>query len=99
MTQNTGGIDPLNLWRALPPTSSQFIALGAVHASDESCDKDSLFNSESSELTPGFISDNDDGVPDEDQEWVAKMVPVTTRRVRNAHRGTLVRPRLSIDVD
>ena len=63
-------------------------------------DKDSLFDSDqSSELTPGFISDNDDGVPEDEQEWVEQMVPVTTRRLRNAHRGTLVRPRFSIDVD
>ena len=88
------------MWHALPPKPSQFIDLGAVHASDECSDKDSLFNSDqSSELTPGFISDNDDGVPEEDQEWVAEMVPVTTRRVRYAHRGTLVRPRISNDVD
>jgi hypothetical protein len=83
-------IHSLNLWAALPKRPCQFIDLSAVHASDND-NANSYYDTDESDLTPGFISDNDDGVPAQDQEWVDDVLPITTRILRNAKYGTVIK--------
>ena len=83
-------IHPLNLWAALPKKPCQYIDLSAVHASDND-NANSYYDTDESDLTPGFISDNDDGVPAQDQEWVDDVLPITTRILRKAKYGTVIK--------
>ena len=85
--EHGGPIDLLNLWKSVPPRSTQFLDLEAKHDSD---DDSGISTSESGDLTPGFISDNDDCVSKADDNTadmnvLAEMLPVTARRVREVH--------------
>ena len=85
--EHGGPIDLLNLWKSVPPRSTQFLDLEAKHDSD---DDSGISTSESGDLTPGFISDNDDCVAKADDntadmDVLAEMLPVTARRVREVH--------------
>jgi hypothetical protein len=81
-------IDPLNLWKALPPVP-KCIDLSAKHPSDSES-YNSAGVSESS-LSSGFVSDNDDGIPEDQVDWVADIFPLTTRALKRAKIGTFVK--------
>ena len=83
-------INPLNLWKALPKKPCQYVDVMAVHASDDDC-ANSFYDSDESALTPGFISDNDEGVPEQDEDWVGELMPITTRALRHAKIGTVIK--------
>jgi hypothetical protein len=78
-------IDPLNLWKAVPRQSSQYLDLSAKHGSDDD-DRDSYFDSDSSPLTDGFVSDHDDAVDATDLEIMEKEFPITFRNLTRARR-------------
>ena len=88
-----GPIDPLNLWKAVPPVPSRYMDTEAVHASDDN-GSDSYYESDHSQLTPGFISDNDDGLVD--AESLQEVVPITARRLRTAQQGIIIRRRFTV---
>jgi hypothetical protein len=88
-----GPIDPLNLWKAVPPVPSKYMDTEAVHATDDNC-SDSFYDTDHSQLTPGFISDNDDGLVDADK--MQEVVPITARRLRTAQQGIIIRPKFTV---
>ena len=81
-------IDPLNLWKALPKAPCQFLDMSAKHESDAE-DRDSYHDSDSSELSEGFIAKDDDaihGVPAKHRKFLSKMLPVTMRALSRVNR-------------
>jgi hypothetical protein len=86
-------IDPLNLWKALPPVP-KYIDLTAKHASDSESYNSAECGSESS-LSSGFVSEHDDGIPDDQMDWVQNMFPMTTKALKRAKIGTFVKPKQS----
>ena len=85
--EHGGPIDLLNLWKSIPPRSTQFLDLEAKHDTDHDS---GISTSESGDLTPGFISDNDDCVAKADDntadmDVLAEMLPVTARRIKEVH--------------
>ena len=81
-------IDPLNLWKALPKAPCQFLDMSAKHQSDSE-DNESYYDSNSSELSEGFIAKDDDaihGVPAKHRKFLSKMFPVTMRALSRVKR-------------
>jgi hypothetical protein len=85
-------IDPLNLWKALPPVP-KYIDFTAKHPSDNDS-YNSADDSESS-LSSGFVSEHDDGIPDDHMDWVKDIFPMTTRALKRAKIGTFVKQKTS----
>ena len=85
-------IDPLNLWKALPPTS-KFMEMAAKHPTD-SDSYNSAVESETS-LSSGFVSEHDEGIPAAHEGWVAKSFPLTARALKRAKIGTFVKRKKS----
>lgn len=85
-------IDPLNLWKALPPVP-KYIDFTAKHPSD-SDSYNSADDSESS-MSSGFVSEHDDGIPDDSMDWVKEIFPMTTRALKRAKIGTFVKQKTS----
>ena len=86
-------IDPLNLWKVLPKTPCQYLDMTARHDSDD-CADNSLFDSDSSELSAGFISETDDavnGVLKKHQKFVRQRLPITRNALAQASRSTSAR--------
>jgi hypothetical protein len=81
-------IDPLNLWKAVPPVS-KYIDIHAKHDTDSDT-YNSAIESESS-LSSGFVSEHDDGIPDDQVDWVKTIFPVTTKALKRAKIGTFVK--------
>jgi hypothetical protein len=77
-------IDPLNLWKMVPPTC-KYMDVSAKHPTD-SDSYNSADESESS-LSSGFVSDHDDGIPDAHVDWVKNMCPITARALARAKVG------------
>jgi hypothetical protein len=80
-------IDPLNLWKALPPVP-KYMDMNAKHPTDS--DSYNSAQESESELSSGFVSVNDDGIPDAHAEWVEEMCPITTRALKRATIGTFI---------
>ena len=78
-------IDPLNLWKALPKAPCQFLDMSAKHQSDGE-DQESYYDSDSSELSEGFISSEDDGVPAKHRKMISKLLPLTMRALERVKR-------------
>jgi len=88
----------LNLWKAIPRASSQFLDLEADHKSDGSAGNRSL---SSGELSEGFISEHDDvatqhlgtvasGDPvsvNVDMKWMRDNLPITVQRCAEVHKS------------
>ena len=81
-------IDPLNLWKALPPVP-KYMDMTAKHPTDS--DSYNSADESESELSSGFVSANDDGIPDAHAEWVEEMCPITARALRRAKIGTFIK--------
>jgi hypothetical protein len=81
-------IDPLNLWKALPPVP-KYMDMTAKHPTDS--DSYNSADESESELSSGFVSANDDGIPDAHAEWVEEMCPITARALRRAKVGTFIK--------
>ena len=90
--QQHSTIDPLNLWKALPPVP-KYIDFTAKHPSD-SDSYNSADDSESS-MSSGFVSEHDDGIPDDSMDWVKEIFPMTTRALKRAKIGTFVKQKTS----
>jgi hypothetical protein len=84
-------IDPMNLWKALPPVP-KYIDITAKHPSDSESYNSAKSESESS-LSSGFVSEHDDGIPDVHMDWVEDMFPMTIRALKRAKVGTFVKPK------
>jgi hypothetical protein len=80
-------IDPLNLWKALPPVP-KYMDMTAKHPTDS--DSYNSAQESESELSSGFVSVNDDGIPDAHAEWVEEMCPITARALKRAKIGTFI---------
>ena len=86
-----GPVDLLNLWKAVPKVSCQFLDLSAKHGSDSDGDNDYASgsrDSDSEQLTDGFVTpdDADARVPPEHRDYVTKMLPITMRAMTQMKR-------------
>jgi hypothetical protein len=85
--ENGGPVNIMNLWKAVPQRYyNRYADITATHASDE--DKCSASSDTDRELTPGFVSDQDDAVDGTvnagDMAILAKILPLTARATRDA---------------
>ena len=83
----------MNLWNAVPRRyRSKFANISATHASDEDIqDRGSASSDTERELTPGFVSDQDDAIEGmvnaADMAYMAEMLPLTAPRTREVRVG------------
>ena len=90
---NGGQVNSMNLWNAVPRRyRSKYANISATHASDEDIqDRGSASSDTDRELTPGFVSDQDDAIEGTvnaaDMAYMASMLPLTAQRTREVRVG------------
>jgi hypothetical protein len=63
----------------------------AKHPTDS--DSYNSANESESSLSSGFVSEHDEGIPDDQVDWVKDAFPVTTKALMRAKIGTFVKPK------